>query len=139
MGKEEDFINHRLHSDFYGLHTVFFEQEESPFIQGVGSCGDADRIDQPRSEERLNFLQITDLIISMDCGEAPTIKSYLFFSKLFLRGKFIKGGFNEVSDGRGRKESFARSLLITEETTLMATHSGKKNGNNQWVHWVLLE
>jgi hypothetical protein len=81
-------------------------------------------MDQTRSEERLNFFQITDLMISMDCGEAPTIKSNLFFPILFLRGKSIEGGFNKVSDGRGGRESFARSLLIAEETALMATQIG---------------
>jgi hypothetical protein len=130
MGKEEDFINHGLHSDFYGLHPIFFEQGESLSIQGVGSCGDANGMDQTRSEEGLDFFQITNLIVFMDCGEASTIKSNLFFPILFLRGKSIERGFNKVSDGRGGRESFARSLLIAEETALMATQIRKKNRDN---------
>jgi hypothetical protein len=28
--------------------------------------------------------------------------------------------------------------LIAEETTLLATQMGKKDGNNQWLHWLPL-
>jgi hypothetical protein len=87
-------------------------------------------MDQTRSEERLNFFQITDLMISMDCSEAPTIKSNLFFPILFLRWESIERSFNKVSNRRGGGESFARSLLITEEATLMATQIWKKNRND---------
>jgi hypothetical protein len=55
MGKREDFVDHGLHPDFHGLYIIFFEQGENFFIQGIGSCGNANGMDQTRSEERLDF------------------------------------------------------------------------------------
>jgi hypothetical protein len=78
--KEEDFIDHRLHSDFNRSYSVFLEQGESLFIQGIGSRGDSNGIDQTRSDERLNLFQITNLIIAMDGRETSAIEGNLFFS-----------------------------------------------------------
>jgi len=55
LGKREDLINHRLCSDLDGLHPIFFQHTEGPFIQGIGTGGDADGIDQARREKGLNL------------------------------------------------------------------------------------
>jgi hypothetical protein len=55
LGKEENLIDHRLCSKLYGLYTVLLKQGENLFIQGIGSGGDTDGIDQTRSEKGLNL------------------------------------------------------------------------------------
>jgi hypothetical protein len=55
MRQGKDFIDHRLHSELNSLHTQFFEERESLFIQGVGSGGDTNGINLARCEERLDF------------------------------------------------------------------------------------
>jgi hypothetical protein len=130
-GKGKDFIDHRLHSNFNGLHFIFFEQGEGLFIQGIGSRRDTNGIDQTRSEKGLNFLEIANLIIPMDGRETPPVKGNLFSPVIFFRGKSIERGFNKAMNKRGRGEPLARSLLIAEETTLTTTYGGKKNGYDQ--------
>jgi hypothetical protein len=132
IGKGEDFVDHRLDSNFNGFYAIFFEQGESFFIQGIGSGGDTDGIDQTRCEKGLNFFEIANLIIPMDGRETPPVKGNLFSPVIFLRGKSIERGFNKAMNKRGRGEPLARSLLIAEETTLTTTYGWKKNGYDQW-------
>jgi hypothetical protein len=124
VGRREDFVDHGLYPDFHGLYIIFFKQGENLFIQSIGSSGDANGIDEARSEEGLDLFQITNLIIFMDCCEASTIEGNLFFPILFLRWESIERGFNKVSNRRGGGESSARSLLIAEEATLTAAQIG---------------
>jgi hypothetical protein len=83
-GEGENLIDHGLHSDFNGFHPIFLEQGKSLFIQGIGSGGDPDGIDQTGSDERLNFFEIASLIIPMGRREAPPVKGNLFFSVLLI-------------------------------------------------------
>src|SRR5512136_340917 len=121
IGKSEDFIDHRLHPDFYGLHPIFFEQRERLLIQGIRPGGDANGIDQTRTDERLNFFQITSLIVSMDCRETPAIESDLFLRVFLTVRDFSQRGFDKVSNGRGGREPFGGCLLIAEETAFTAS------------------
>src|SRR4030043_1884677 len=131
VGNGEDFVDHRLPSDFNRPFSIFLEQGESLFIQGIRSRGDTDGIDQTGSEERLDFFEIADLILPMDRRETSAVKSNLFFPGFLIVRNLDQGGFNKVTKGRRRREPFARSPLIAEETAVTATYRGKKKGDDQ--------
>jgi hypothetical protein len=71
-------------------------------------------------EEGLNLFEITDLIVFVDGGKAPTVESNLFFSFLSIRRKFIEGVLNETWNGRWGRNFCSYRLLVTEETLLPA-------------------
>ena len=127
IGKGKDFIDHGLDSDFNRPYAIFFEQGESLFIQGIGPGGDTNGIDQTGSEEGLNFFEIANLIVFMNCRETSAIEGNLFFPALIIVRDSTKRIFNKAMNKRGGRKPFARSLLIAEKTTLTATYSGKKN------------
>jgi hypothetical protein len=129
-GKGEDFVDHGLNPDFNRPYSIFLEQGESLFIQGIGSGGDANGINLTGSDERLNFSEIASLIVPTDGREAPPVKGHLFFSGFLIARDLGERGFNKMTNGRGREELFVRGLLIAEETSVTATHRGKKNRNN---------
>jgi hypothetical protein len=138
MGEREDFIVHGLDPDFHGLHPIFLEQGESLFIQGIGSGGDTNGIDQARGEAGLSFFEIMNLILSTDCRETSAVKGNLFFTALAIFGDSSKSGFNKGTNGSGRGVAFKRCLLVAEETTVTATYRGKKNRDNEWSHLAII-
>ena len=79
VGEEEHFIDHRLHSDFHGLYPVLLEQEENRVTQGVRPGRNADGINPSGSKERLNLLQIRDLIFLIHRRETSSVEGNLFF------------------------------------------------------------
>jgi hypothetical protein len=81
----------------------------------------------------LDLLQIMNLIIPMDGCKTSPVKSNLSFPGFLIVRNLVQRGFNEVTNGRGRRKPFARSPLIAEETAVTATYSGKKNGYDQWI------
>jgi hypothetical protein len=133
VGKGKDLINHGLHPDFNRPYSIFFEQGESLFIQSIRSSGDADGIDQTGSDERLNFFQITNLIIPMDGCKTSPVKSNLSFPGFLIVRNLAQRGFNKVTNGRGRREPFARSHLVAEETAVTAPQIWKKDRKDQRI------
>jgi hypothetical protein len=125
--KEQDFIDHGLDPDFNRSYSIFLEQGEGLFIQGIGSGGDPNGIDQTRSDEGLSLFQITNLIIPMDGRETSAIEGNLFFSVLLVERDLDQRDLNKMMNGSRRGKPFVRGLLIAEETTAKATHRGKKN------------
>jgi hypothetical protein len=119
-----------LNSDLHRLNPIFFQHAESLSIQGIGTGGDADGIDQARGEKGLNLFQITNLILSTDCCKASTIKGTLFSSVLFFVRDPFKRIFDKVLYGGGRRESFRRCPLIAEETAFATPRIGKENRND---------
>ncbi len=73
----------------------------------------------------------------MDGRETSAIEGNLFFSVFLIARDLDQRDFNKVSNGGRRSESFARSLLVAEETTLTTTDGGKKNRDDQWGHLTL--
>jgi hypothetical protein len=117
---------------------MFFEQGERFFIQGIRSGGDANGIDQTRIEKGLNFLQIANLIVPMDCCETSAVKSDLSLPVFLIVSDSDERGFDKVSNGRGGWKPFGSCPLIAEETAFTAAQIWEKNRNDERNHLAIM-
>jgi len=131
VGEEEHFINHRLHADLHGLYPVLLEEEEENlFTEGVRAGRNADGINTPGSKERLNLLQIRDLIFRIHGRETSSVEGHLFFSVPVTRKDLLKRRVDEPAERGGIGASGSRRLLVAEEALPAAIGIRKEDGDD---------